>query len=223
MEDKPKPRAKSLRTRIMEGLLLVFLLLIGWAILIPTGGGRAKQNARRSACQSNLKKIMLGVKQYIQDYDEKYPCAVSGGSGNSGKTTDYSAFGWADALQPYLKSTQILQCPSEEKPADRFLDPLQLQYTDYWFNFRASNADERQFFEPMRTVTLGDGDSDNARYHLAQIPQNWRGNAKSPLYRHLDGANYAFADGHVKWFRWSHWKTELDMDNGPTFRLKPTN
>ena len=34
---------------------------------------RARENARRSSCQSNLKQIGLGLMQYTQDYDEYYP------------------------------------------------------------------------------------------------------------------------------------------------------
>jgi hypothetical protein len=32
---------------------------------------RARENARRTSCQSNLKQIGLGMLQYTQDYDEK--------------------------------------------------------------------------------------------------------------------------------------------------------
>ena len=47
----------------------------------------------------------------------------------------------------------------------------------------------------------GDGndgtDATNARYSLSELPDAWH-NADAPALRHLDGANYAFADGHVK-------------------------
>ena len=34
---------------------------------------RARENARRSSWQSNLKQIGLEMLHYTQDYDEKYP------------------------------------------------------------------------------------------------------------------------------------------------------
>lgn len=47
-------------------------------------------------CQSNEKQMMLGVVQYTQDYDERYPPARK----------------WVDVLQPYVKSEQIFKCPA---------------------------------------------------------------------------------------------------------------
>lgn len=40
------------------------------AILFPVFA-RARENARRSSCQSNLKQIALGLLQYAQDDDER--------------------------------------------------------------------------------------------------------------------------------------------------------
>ncbi len=59
--------------------------------------GGARSNARSASCQSNLKQIGLGLIQYTQDYDERYPLATSKGS----------EYGWAQEIQPYLKSLQI--------------------------------------------------------------------------------------------------------------------
>ncbi len=159
---------------------------------------------------------MLGVNQYLQDHDEKYPILAN----------SKAESGWANSLQPYLKSTQIFQCPYETIASNSA--PAQAGYTDYWFNARMAGLREKQITVPSQTVSLGDGDSSNANYHLSEIPQSWRNNAQSPIRRHLVdtdvvGANYAFADGHVKWFSAKRWKTELDMEGGATLRLKPRN
>ncbi|RYG99049.1 DUF1559 domain-containing protein, partial [archaeon] len=69
--------------------------------------GRARENARRSSCQSNLKQIGLGMMQYTQDYDERFPVAYLHDTGSG------TYWGWMQAMQPYLKSTQIFQCPSD--------------------------------------------------------------------------------------------------------------
>src|SRR5436853_4324942 len=87
---------------LIELLVVIAIIAILAAILFPVFS-RARENARRASCQSNLKQIGLGIFQYIQDYDEKYPPAVGGGVAASGN------YGWADEIQPYLKSTQILQ------------------------------------------------------------------------------------------------------------------
>ena len=106
---------------LIELLVVIAIIAILAAILFPVFA-RARENARRASCQSNLKQIALGIKQYTQDYDERFPLAISGGS----------VYGWADAVQPYLKSTQIYQCPSETIGLGT--NPNAAGYTDYWYN-----------------------------------------------------------------------------------------
>ncbi len=209
-----------------EAVFVLAVLGVVVAVLLPVF--KRGREPHRNYCQSNLKQIMLGMRQYVQDYDEKYPLVASGTKANSGKPKDLSAFGWADALQPYLKSTQIFQC-SSQKNAPAKGEPAQLQYTDYWFNAGLSGVEEKKVDEVATTITLGDGndgaDSTDARYHLMSIPQKWRDGKSSPLYRHQDagGANFAFADGHVKWLQGRDWKSDLDFGGNTraTFRLKP--
>ena len=205
-----------------EVVAVLGILVVLAALLFPVLGTRHPPN-RRAMCASNLKQIGLGFKQYIQDYDEKFPpVAVNSAAKADKKGWGKSPYGWADALQPYLKSTQIFQCPAE--PNSPQTDPTQHQYTDYWFNARVSRLEESKLDSTALTILMGDGndgkDATNARYHWLSIPQSWRNDAKSPLGRHLEGANFAFADGHVKWLQASGWKNELD--NGAfSLRLKP--
>ena len=91
---------------LIELLVVIAIIAILAAILFPVFA-RARENARRSSCQSNLKQIGLGVLQYSQDYDEKM--VVTRWYNNT--TTNGQA--WPTSLQPYLKSTQIFQCPSD--------------------------------------------------------------------------------------------------------------
>ena len=87
---------------LIELLVVIAIIAILAAILFPVFA-RARENARRSSCQSNLKQIALGFMQYTQDYDEKFP----GSDWRQHKlalTRPANPFGWADGLQPYLKS-----------------------------------------------------------------------------------------------------------------------
>jgi prepilin-type processing-associated H-X9-DG protein len=62
---------------------------------------------------SNQKQMGLGIMQYTQDYDEKYPSAYyykNGASGAGGYVH------WSGAIQPYVKSTQLFVCPSHAQP-----------------------------------------------------------------------------------------------------------
>lgn len=115
--------AKRAGFTLIELLVVIAIIAILAAILFPVFG-RARENARRSSCQSNLKQIGLGVMQYIQDYDEKYPISnnigadmwVTGGliPANQGGYYDPSwNYGtWRHEMQPYVKSTQLFACPS---------------------------------------------------------------------------------------------------------------
>src|SRR3954471_3517680 len=104
MPQTPMPRARRRGFTLIELLVVIAIIAILAAILFPVFA-RARENARRSSCQSNLKQLGLGVAQYTQDYDEKFPYAMV-------SNTSYD-FGWSVIIQPYVKSTQLLQCPSE--------------------------------------------------------------------------------------------------------------
>src|SRR5687767_13808544 len=57
---------------LIEILVVISIITITAAILFPIFA-RARENARRSSCQSNLKQLGIAFEQYIQDYDERYP------------------------------------------------------------------------------------------------------------------------------------------------------
>jgi prepilin-type N-terminal cleavage/methylation domain-containing protein/prepilin-type processing-associated H-X9-DG protein len=115
--------AKRAGFTLIELLVVIAIIAILASILFPVFG-RARENARRSSCQSNLKQMGLGVMQYVQDYDERYPMSdargasnwVTGGfiPANQGGYYDPSwNYGtWRADIQPYIKSTQLFACPS---------------------------------------------------------------------------------------------------------------
>jgi prepilin-type N-terminal cleavage/methylation domain-containing protein/prepilin-type processing-associated H-X9-DG protein len=99
---------------LIELLVVIAIIAILAAILFPVFG-RARENARRSSCQSNLKQIGLGLLQYSQDYDERNVERHYGPNLNK-KAKDVSNYTWADALYPYIKSEQVFNCPSFKIP-----------------------------------------------------------------------------------------------------------
>ena len=120
-----KTQAKKAFT-LIELLIVIAIIAILAAILFPVFA-RARENARRSSCMSNLKQMGLGTMQYTQDYDEKlYPhrfnstpnplMSVNGGPATTGVTGGATGkIFWISLLQPYVKSYQIFVCPSNPK------------------------------------------------------------------------------------------------------------
>src|SRR6186997_2010986 len=87
---------------LIELLVVIAIIALLAAILFPVFA-RARENARRASCSSNLKQIGLGMLQYTQDYDEHFPMQAA------------AAF-WP-SLTPYIKSDQIYKCPSDGAPS----------------------------------------------------------------------------------------------------------
>jgi len=195
---------------LIELLVVIAIIAILAAILFPVFA-RARENARRSSCQQNIRQIGLAIKQYLSDYDESFPqvsvLAVSGGSSYP--------WGWADAVQPYVRNTQLFQCPSDstQPPSGTATTVVgsDAAYTDYFYNANLSGQNESALQYISNTVMVGDALSGDAT-------RNSNGNESATgtaaiidladtnvgaATRHLDGANYTFADGHVKWLKGS--------------------
>ena len=100
---------KSKGFTLIELLVVIAIIAILAAILFPVFQ-KVRENARRTACLSNLKQIGLGIVQYNQDYDEKQPSGANiYGGGN----------GWAAQIYPYLKSVAVYQCPDDSGHGSR--------------------------------------------------------------------------------------------------------
>ena len=112
----PTRRTKSKRTgfTLIELLVVIAIIAILAAILFPVFA-RARENARRASCLSNLKQQGLGIMQYVQDYDEKYPNAYYYETGTIQPAEWYPDYSfWQNVIYPYVKSEQIMRCPSTE-------------------------------------------------------------------------------------------------------------
>jgi prepilin-type N-terminal cleavage/methylation domain-containing protein/prepilin-type processing-associated H-X9-DG protein len=98
---KPTPSRKSAFT-LIELLVVIAIIAILASILFPVFG-RARENARRASCQSNLKQIGLGLMQYAQDFDGWTPGSIVANRA------------WPSVIYPYVKSGQLFACPSGER------------------------------------------------------------------------------------------------------------
>lgn len=103
---------------LIELLVVIAVISILAAILFPVFA-RARENARRASCMSNLKQMALGVMMYTQDYDERYPHAQI-------STTQLPPDGyfwftgrwyWPQMIYPYTKNSEMFFCPSSSVTA----------------------------------------------------------------------------------------------------------
>ena len=97
---------------LIELLVVIAIIAILAAILFPVFQ-KVRENARRTACLSNEKQLGLGIIQYQQDADEKFPCGAVGGV-TPGDTDNYGGgAGWANQIYTYVKSNAVYVCPDD--------------------------------------------------------------------------------------------------------------
>ncbi|MBC7808235.1 MAG: DUF1559 domain-containing protein [Akkermansiaceae bacterium] len=100
---------------LIELLVVIAIIAILAAILFPVFA-QAREKARQASCLSNGKQLGLALMMYTQDYDEKYPAALSIGWGSAG----WPRPSWSSALvvYPYMKNYGIFQCISDKFDVD---------------------------------------------------------------------------------------------------------
>jgi len=205
------PYQKKGAFTLIELLVVIAIIAILAAILFPVFA-RARENARRASCLSNLKQIGLGMSQYTQDYDEKYL------SQNVGNGQHFGVI-----LQPYMKSTQVFVCPSAAgSPVDPTATatadtadhvwqytanatanpPIQAFTGAYGMNGNMNVAAGLALSKITSAATLGMV-FDSTWPEVSGITQtsNFGYGNYNDASRHFDGMSICFADGHGKWLR----------------------
>ncbi len=218
MQTDPVRSAKTAFT-LIELLVVIAIIALLAAILFPVFG-RARENARRSSCQSNLKQIGLSIAQYSQDYDETFPLYQGGGGGNS----------WDDSLNPYVKNRQIYACPSDSIVRTASTNGVRSYSMNTGDKKPASGIDQKRPMNFQNTpIPIASVEDTSGTIQVAERPSSgssfgivgwsgvmcpgvnnagtWTGNnpqgntgqVSNPL--HFEGWNYMFCDGHVKFLR----------------------
>jgi len=102
------------RPGIKEIVVGVFAVLLALgAVLLLSALGRAREQARRTSCLGNLKQLGLAMKQYAEDFDDRYPW-------NAGRTNPEEAWRDLGLLYPgYTSGPSNYICPSSREEGSR--------------------------------------------------------------------------------------------------------
>ena len=198
---------------LIELLVVIAIIAILAAILFPVFA-RARENARKSSCMSNLKQISTGMMMYVQDYDERFM------NGHYSVTQiDGSAF-WFERVLPYVKNAQVFTCPSAPQAVNFHSWGNPPNFAGKVIKYGVTGAAVArsatttyalaEFTHPAETALVGDSyhqyPNGAAQYAAANECNGTPGcscgtarPANEANARHMGGSNLGFCDGHVKW------------------------
>ncbi len=158
---------------LIELLVVIAIIAILAAILFPVFS-RAREQARKTQCLSNMKQIGTALMMYAQDWDETlptwaWPCWAYAPEGG---------LAWWEQLAPYTKNWKVFECPSSNSPERAWIPvcypqkwgrPQNSNPIDYGYNERimnpmnwcdkgvASTAKLANITAPAETAVIGDG------------------------------------------------------------------
>jgi len=204
---------------LIELLVVIAIIAVLAAILFPVFA-RARENARRASCMSNMKQIALACVMYTQDYDGAlFPYEYQISTNTAGSEMK--------VLFPYVKNAQVFRCPSSQQTytgsaVNCSTDPTHWYCSSYGFPAVAASDPRKAALLNLNwggnVVILDSIPAPSQTCLLAETKKatdttNTWGYTRFNGYdltstgydgmlvadRHLGGSNYAFMDGHVKW------------------------
>jgi len=207
---------------LIELLVVVSIVIILSAIIFPVFA-QAKERANQITCASNLRQLALAFQEYAGDYNGRFPVLQPLSTMNGGET-------WATRLLPYVGSESIFKCPDDIRTPDTTYAqyPHGKTLLSYGYNSWLAGAKDpwsgygpkppdygvqcSAVLNPECVILIFDAVTPAPNNTLAYpddypafmpglLTQPCRHKGRGISVPPVDGGdNYAFVDGHVKWF-----------------------
>ncbi len=181
-----KSKSRNSGFTLVELLVVVAIIGILAGILMPVLG-KARENARKSTCQSNLKQIGLALTMYADEHGEMFP-QTSNGSGSTSLSVLYNG---------YVTDAKVFRCQSGTLSANAVVSTISAA-TDTAIN--SANGDENW----TQSYAYDSSKGASNLYGGVAVASDFFSDYEdftevlSPNHGYR-GGNVLFVDGHVEW------------------------
>lgn len=206
---------------LIELLVVVAIIAVLAGILFPVFS-IVRQKARRTRCNAHMAQLGQSLKLYAADHSGFLPSfsqshpywAVPLSDAQKNSPQPGLVVTWDLSIQPQLRNTDILTCPDNpfgrDKRAFALTAYVHRHVRDranpaitYYLGERVENIANQSavvlLFEKGKNLPGSWGDAMGENFHQSHQSKGQPGYSEALF--HMNGKNFLFVDGHVRWFK----------------------